>query len=73
MSQTISSQVFDLASGTRYIAVNQNGQIVEMERSPRWPSHNPADTDRRDGGTQEPGDTAVSRFSGLRLGQRHHP
>ncbi len=30
----------------RYVAVNQSGRIVEMEQSPKWPSYNPADTDR---------------------------
>ncbi len=32
--------------GIRYVAVNRGGRIEEMARSPRWPSHNPEDTDR---------------------------
>lgn len=30
----------------RYVAVNQKGRIVEMEQNPKWPSHNPEETDR---------------------------
>ena len=30
----------------RYVAVNQSGRIVEMEQNPKWPSYNPAETDR---------------------------
>ncbi len=44
--ETISSQLFDLDPNIRYVAVNQQGQIVEMEQNPRWPSYNPQDTDR---------------------------
>ena len=40
----ISPQVFELDSGIRYLAVNQEGEIVEMEQ--RLPSHNPVETDR---------------------------
>lgn len=46
MTTTISTQLFELDPNIRYVAVNQKGQIVEMEQSPRWPSYNPADTDR---------------------------
>jgi hypothetical protein len=46
MSNKLSTQLFDLDSHIRYVAVNQIGQIVEMEQSPKWPSYNPADTDR---------------------------
>ena len=40
----ISPQVFELDSGIRYLAVNQEGEIVEMEQ--RLPSHNLVETDR---------------------------
>jgi hypothetical protein len=46
MSDKISQRLFALDSHIRYIAVNQSGQIVEMEQSPNWPSYNPPDTDR---------------------------
>lgn len=46
MSRKLSSQLFELDPNIRYVAVNRKGRIVEMEQSPRWPSHNPADTDR---------------------------
>ncbi len=44
--ETISGQLFELDPNIRYVAVNQQGQIVEMEQNPRWPSYNPQDTDR---------------------------
>ena len=40
----ISSQVFELDPGIRYLAVNQDGEIVEMAQ--RLPTHNPVETDR---------------------------
>jgi hypothetical protein len=40
----ISPRVFELDPGIRYLAVNQEGEIVEMEQ--RLPTHNPAETDR---------------------------
>lgn len=46
MSEKISSSLFELDPNIRYVAVNQKGQIVEMEQNPRWPSYNPSDTDR---------------------------
>lgn len=42
----LSAELFALDRNIRYVAVNQNGRIVEMEQSPRWPSHNSHDTDR---------------------------
>ena len=44
--EQISSQLFELDLNIRYVAVNQRGQIVEMEQNPRLPSYNPPDTDR---------------------------
>lgn len=41
----LAARLFDLESRIRYVAVNQNGRIVEMEQSPRHVSHNPQDTD----------------------------
>jgi hypothetical protein len=46
MNDRISQRLFELDSHIRYVAVNQSGQIVEMEQSPNWPSYNPPDTDR---------------------------
>lgn len=40
----ISEGIFKLDPGIRYVAVNQGGEIVEMEQS--LPSHNPVETDR---------------------------
>ena len=40
----ISPEVFDLDPGIRYLAANQDGEIVEMAQ--RLPSHNPVETDR---------------------------
>ena len=40
----ISPQVFELDPGIRYLAVNQDGEIVEMAQ--RLPTHNPVETDR---------------------------
>lgn len=44
MWEKISSALFELDPGIRYVAVNQGGEIVEMEQ--RLPSFNPVDTDR---------------------------
>ncbi|HXG21429.1 MAG TPA: hypothetical protein VNN62_20440 [Methylomirabilota bacterium] len=46
MSEKISSQLFKLEPRIRYVAVNQNGVIVEMEQSPQHPTYNPHETDR---------------------------
>ena len=40
----ISPQVFELDPGIRYLAVNQDGEIVEMAQ--RLPTHNQVETDR---------------------------
>ncbi len=40
----ISPRIFELDLSIRYVAVNQNGEIVEMEQ--RLPTFNPVDTDR---------------------------
>lgn len=42
----ISTQLFRMEPKIRYVAVNQNGKIVEMEQSSSHPSYNPAETDR---------------------------
>lgn len=44
MWKAISGGVFAVDPGIRYLAVNQGGEIVEMEQ--RLPSFNPPDTDR---------------------------
>ncbi len=46
MSEKISTRLFDLDANIRYVAVNQNGRIVEMEQNPKKPSLNPTETDR---------------------------
>jgi len=46
MYEKISFSLLQLDPSIRYVAVNQKGQIVEMEQNPKWPSHNPSDTDR---------------------------
>ncbi len=46
MSETISSQLFSLEPKIRYVAVNQNGRIMEMAQSPQHPTYNPHETDR---------------------------
>lgn len=38
-------EVFALDSSVRYVATNQGGEI-ELTQNPKWPSHNPGDTDR---------------------------
>lgn len=42
----IADRLFELSPAIRYVAVNQGHRIVEMAQSPKWPSRNPADTDR---------------------------
>ena len=44
--RSLAPELFELSPLIRYVAVNQDRQIVEMEQSSRWPSHNPAETDR---------------------------
>ncbi len=46
MSNTIASRLFALEPKIRYVAVNQAGNIVEMEQSPHHPTYNPHETDR---------------------------
>ena len=46
MSGKLGPRLFNLDPHIRYVAVNQNGKIVEMQQSPKWPSYNPPDTDR---------------------------
>ncbi len=46
MSEKISPQLFKLEPKIRYVAVNQNGAIVEMGQSPQHPTYNPLETDR---------------------------
>jgi hypothetical protein len=46
VSNEIASTVFPLDPQIRYVAVNRHGRIEEMAQSPRWPTHNPEDTDR---------------------------
>ena len=43
---TVAQKLFTHEPKIRYVAVNQNGQITEMQQSPRHPSSNPAETDR---------------------------
>ena len=42
----LSARLFSLEPKIRYVAVNQNGKIVEMQQSLAHPSYNPAETDR---------------------------
>lgn len=46
MSEKLSQRLFELEPRIRYVAVNQNGVIVEMEQSPAHPTYNPHETDR---------------------------
>ncbi|MGA8904103.1 MAG: hypothetical protein WB661_03750 [Candidatus Bathyarchaeia archaeon] len=46
MSEKISARLFGLDANIRYVAVNQNERIVEMEQNPKKPSLNPTETDR---------------------------
>jgi hypothetical protein len=46
MSQEkLSARLFSLEPKIRYVAVNQNGCIVEMEQSGSHPTYNPPETD----------------------------
>ena len=38
MSDKLSTQLFELESKIRYVAVNQNDKLVEMEQSPQHPT-----------------------------------
>jgi hypothetical protein len=42
----LSTHLFNLEPKIRYVAVNQNGRIVEMEQSHSHPTRNPPETDR---------------------------
>lgn len=42
----IAGRLFALDPRIRYVAVNLDDQIVEMEQSPNWPSANPSESDR---------------------------
>jgi hypothetical protein len=44
--EKLSTRLFSLEPKIRYVAVNQNGRIVEMEQSPKHPTYNPPETDR---------------------------
>ncbi len=46
MNDKISRRLFDLDANIRYVAVNQNERIIEMEQNPKRPSLNPTETDR---------------------------
>jgi hypothetical protein len=46
MDEKVSRQLFGLDQNIRYVAVNQKGRIIEMEQNQKWPSYNPAETDR---------------------------
>lgn len=42
----LSDKLFALDTNIRYVAVNQSGQIVEMNQNPRLPTTNPHETDK---------------------------
>jgi hypothetical protein len=46
VSEKIGARLFGLDANIRYVAVNQNERIVEMEQNPKRPSLNPTETDR---------------------------
>jgi hypothetical protein len=46
VSSEIANALFPIDPDIRYVAVNRGGRIEEMAQSPRWPSHNPGETDR---------------------------
>jgi hypothetical protein len=46
MTEKLSERLFKLEPKIRYIAVNQNGEIMEMEQSAQHPTYNPHETDR---------------------------
>ena len=45
VDERLSCRLFELEPKIRYVAVNQNGRIVEMEQSPLYPTNNPHETD----------------------------
>ena len=45
MSDRLSKLLFKLEPKIRYVAVNQNGEIVELEQSPQHATHNPHESD----------------------------
>src|SRR5579871_3088769 len=46
VEEKLSARLFRMEPKIRYVAVNQNGEIVEMEQSPSHPSYNACETDR---------------------------
>ncbi len=60
--EKISPGIFDLDPGICYVAVNQGGEIVEMEQ--RLPSHNPAETDRMEELVVDPTVLGITRRRG---------
>ncbi len=46
MTEHLAQKLFVLEPKIRYVAVNQAGNIIEMEQSPQHPSYNPHETDR---------------------------
>ena len=54
MSEKISARLFGLDANIRYVAVNQDERIVEMEQNPKRPSLNPTETDRIEEVISEP-------------------
>jgi hypothetical protein len=46
MDEKLGPQLFLLEPKIRYVAVNQNGEIVEMQQSPEHLTYNPHETDR---------------------------
>ena len=46
MAHELSTQLFALDPYIRYVAINQQGQIVTMDQNPSHPSYNPSETDR---------------------------
>jgi len=46
MTIRVAPMLFPLDPHIRYVAVNRNGAITEMEQQAQWPSYNPPETDR---------------------------
>jgi|SRR5579863_285106 len=44
-NEKISTRLFRAEPRIRYVALNQRGEVVEMEQSPAHPSYNSTDTD----------------------------
>lgn len=44
--EKLSTRLFRVEPKIRYVAINQEGKIVEMEQSPSHPSYNSSETDR---------------------------